>query len=148
MAFVNLARTETGHCEQGTKRQRDDPMRFAESIRTFWDDLFYSSLVQRLETDLLMARSDLQQLRQDKDQVIADLRLDKNIMSAKIAMYESNINLRVGISPASKRLELPHFPSFSSPPPKTRWQMEQDANDARNAKELAEEEALEKSAKG
>lgn len=88
-----------------------------------------------------MARSDLQQLRQDKDQVIADIRLDKNLMAAKIAMYELNINQRVGINPASKRMELPHFPDFSSPPPKTRWQMEQDANDARNAKELAEEAA-------
>jgi hypothetical protein len=116
-------------------------MSIAAKIREFWDDLFYSSLVQRLETDLLMARSDLQQLRQDKDQVIADIRLDKNLMAAKIAMYELNINQRVGINPASKRMENPHFPDFSSPPPKTRWQMEQDANDARNAKELAEEAA-------
>ena len=124
-------------------------MRFAESIRTFWDDLFYSALVERLETDLLMARADLQQLRQDRDQVIADFRLDKNIMAAKIAMYESNINLRVGISPASKRLELPHFADFSSPPPKTRWQMESDAHDAKMAKEREEEDAAKaKAAKG
>jgi len=119
-------------------------MRFAESIRTFWDDLFYSSLVQRLETDLLMARADLQQLRQDKDQVIADIRVDKNLMAAKIAMYELNINQRVGINPASKRMELSHFGDFSSPPPMTRWQQEQAAHDARNAKELAEEEAAKK----
>jgi hypothetical protein len=116
-------------------------MRFAESIRTFWDDLFYSSLVQRLETDLLMARSDLQQMKQDKDQTIAELRTEKAQLNALVMTYQASINLRVGINPASKRMELPHFPDFSSPPSKTRWQMEQDANDARNAKELAEEAA-------
>ena len=124
-------------------------MRFTERLRMYWDDLFYPALVERLETDLLMARSDIQQMKLDKDATIAELRAEKAQLSAKCMLYESNINLRVGISPASKRLELPHFADFSSPPPKTRWQMESDAHDARMAKEREEEDAAKaKAAKG
>jgi outer membrane protein TolC len=124
-------------------------MRFTEKLRMYWDDLFYPALVERLETDLLMARSDIQQMKLDKDATIAELRAEKAQLSAKCMLYESNINLRVGISPASKRLELPHFADFSSPSPKTRWQMESDAHDARMAKEREEEDAAKaKAAKG
>lgn len=116
-------------------------MSIASAIRTFWDDLFYSALVDRLETDLLNARSDAQQLRQDKDAVIADLRAEKAMLNAKIAMYEMNINARVGIDPTRKRAEKPSFASFVSPQSKTSWQVEQDEHNARIEKELAEEAA-------
>jgi hypothetical protein len=113
----------------------------AESIRNFWDDLFYSSLVDRLEIDLLNARSDAQQLRQDKDGVIADLRAEKSLLQAKILLYEQNINARVGIDPTRKRVDKPSFASFVSPVVKTSWQAEQEAHEAQIEKELAEEEA-------
>jgi hypothetical protein len=116
-------------------------MGVAASIRNFWDDLFYSELVQRLEQDLALLRSDMQQLRQDKDSVIADLRAEKAMLQAKNLLYEQNINARVGIDPTRKRAEKPSFASFSSPPVKTSWQAEVEAHDAQIAAELEAEEA-------
>src|ERR1035437_7192074 len=116
-------------------------MNVAASIRGFWDDLFYSSLVQRLELDLLSARSDTQQLRQDKDEVIADLRAEKMLLTAKVGMYELNINRRVGIDPTAKKPDKPSFASFESPRVKTSWQAQQEAHDAQIEKELEEEAA-------
>lgn len=121
-------------------------MSVASAIRNFWDDLFYSALVDRLETDLLNARMDTQQLRQDMNSVIADLRAEKSLLQAKVLMYESNINRRVGIDPTAKRPEKPSFANFNSPPALSKWQKEVAEHDAQNAKELAEEEAA-KSAK-
>jgi hypothetical protein len=118
-------------------------MSFAESIRGFWDDLFYSSLVDRLETDLLNARMDTQQLRQDKDSVIADLRAEKSLLYAKVMLYEQNINARVGIDPTRKNPEKPSFASFSSPPMLTSWQKQVLEHEA----ELAKEEEAETAAK-
>ncbi|MGD0510468.1 MAG: hypothetical protein ABSA33_01375 [Candidatus Micrarchaeaceae archaeon] len=57
-------------------------MRFTEKLRMYWDDLFYPALVERLETDLLMARSDIQQMKLDKDATIAELRAEKAQLSA------------------------------------------------------------------
>jgi len=116
-------------------------MGVAESIRGFWDDLFYSALVQRLETDLMRAISDAQQLRQDKDSVIADLRMEKTLLTAKVTMYEQNINQRVGIDPTRVRSEKPSFASFKNPPVMTTWQKEQADHNAQIDKELAEEAA-------
>ena len=116
-------------------------MSVAESIRGFWDDLFYSALVDRLETDLLLLQSGFQQLRQDKDAVIADLRAERALLQAKVGMYELNINQRVGIDPTRKRAEKPSFASFTSPKVKTAWQAEQEEHDARIEAELAEEAA-------
>ena len=116
-------------------------MGIAANIRNFWDDLFYSALVQRLETDLANARQDAQQLRQDKDEVIADLRADRGVLMAKIAMYEMNINQRVGIDPTRTRAEKPSFANFNSPPMKSRWQQEQDEWDATLEAERKAEEA-------
>ena len=117
-------------------------MGIAASIRNFWDDLFYSKLVDRLETDLLTARSDMQQLRQDKDSIIADLRAERGLLMAKIAMYEMNINQRVGIDPTRTRAEKPSFANFQTPPLKSRWQQEQDEWEAKlEAERKAEEEA-------
>jgi len=101
----------------------------------------YSKLIERLETDLLMARSDIQQMKQDKDQTIAELRSEKALLNAKVAMYELAINRRVGIDPAAKAPQMPNFKDFNSPPPMTRWQQQVALNDAQNAKELAEEAA-------
>jgi len=115
-------------------------MNIASSIRDFFDDLFYSALVQRLEQDLLLLRTDMQQLRQDKDSVIADLRGEKALLQAKVTLYEQNINARVGIDPTRKRPEKPSF-AFNAPPMKSRWQQEQEEHDAQNAKELEEEAA-------
>ena len=117
-------------------------MTFAATLRNWWDDLFYSELVQRLEQDLILLRSDLQQLRQDKDAVIGDLRSEKALLQAKIQMYEININRRVGIDPTAKKPEKPSFASFTSPPVKTSWQAEQEAHDEQIQKELEEEAAL------
>jgi hypothetical protein len=115
-------------------------------IRDTWDELFYSSLVQRLEQDLMLLRTDMQQLRQDKDGVIADLRAEKALLTAKIGMYELNINRRVGIDPTAKRSEKPSFASFKSPQVKTSWQAEQEAHEAQIEKELAEEREAEAAA--
>lgn len=117
-------------------------MSIASSIRGFWDDLFYSTLVDRLETDLLNSRMDAQQLRQDKDAVISDLRAEKSLLQAKILLYEQNINARVGIDPTRKRVEKPSFASFVPPVMKTSWQAEQDAHNAQVEKELEEEAAI------
>jgi len=116
-------------------------MSVAAKLRGFWDDLFYSALVDRLETDLLLARSDAQQIRQDKDQTIAELRSEKAQLTATVALYQMNINQRVGIDPTRKRAEKPSFASFTSPKVKTAWQAEQEEHDARIAKELMEEAA-------
>ncbi len=105
-------------------------MGFAETVRTFWDELFYSSLVDRLELDLIQLRSDNQQLRQDKDSVIADLRAEKSLLYAKVLMYEQNINQRVGIDPTRKKPEKPSFASFVSPKIKTNWEVQQEEHEA------------------
>jgi hypothetical protein len=88
-----------------------------------------------------MARSDLQQMRQDKDQTIAELRSEKAQLTATVALYQMNINQRVGIDPTRKRAEKPSFASFESPKVKTSWQAEQEAHDAQIEKELEEEAA-------
>jgi outer membrane protein TolC len=111
----------------------------AYRVREFFRDLFGSKLVSRLEVDLLMARSDLQQMRQDKDQVIAELRAEKAQLSATVFAYQLNINRRVGIDPTAKKPEKPNFASFQTPPVKTSWQVEVEAHNAQIEKELAEE---------
>ena|ERR1700675_112995 len=114
-------------------------MRFTEALRMYWDDLFYPALVERLEEDLLRVRQDFETRIQEYQSIVAELRSEKAQLNVLVMTYQANINLRVGISPASKRLEQPHFADFSSPPPMTRWQQEQAKHDAQNAKELAEE---------
>ena len=116
-------------------------MSWTGTIRDLWDDLFYSSLVQRLEQDLMLCRADAQQLRQDKDAVIGDLRSEKALLQAKVGMYELNINRRVGIDPAAKNPKKPSFANFNSPPALSPWQREVMEHDAQNAKELEEEAA-------
>jgi hypothetical protein len=116
-------------------------MRFTEKLRMCWDDLFYPPLVERLEEDLLRVRQDFEARIQEYQNIVAELRAEKALLFAKIAMYELNINRRVGIDPAAKAPQMPNFKDFNSPPPMTRWQQQVALNDAQNAKELAEEAA-------
>jgi hypothetical protein len=122
-------------------------MSVAAAIRGFWDDLFYSALVDRLEKDLLLLREDMQRVRQDKDATIAELRSEKSFLQTKITMYELNINRRVGIDPSAKKPERPSFAAFQAPPMKTSWQAEVEAHDAEIQREL-EQEAAEVAKKG
>ncbi len=122
-------------------------MTWTATLRGWWDDLFYSEMVQQLNQQLVLLRADMQQLRQDKDAVIGDLRTEKSLLQAKVGMYELNINRRVGIDPTSKKSEKPSFASFTSPPVKTSWQAEQEAHEARIAEELKNEEEAAAAAK-
>jgi hypothetical protein len=119
-------------------------MSVASSIRGFFDDLFYSKLVSRLEEDLLRVRQDFESRIQDYKEIIADLRAEKAMLTGKISMYELNINRRVGIDPTAKRPEKPSFASFTSPPMETSWQAEVRAHDEQIEKELAEEKTEKK----
>jgi hypothetical protein len=110
-----------------------------KSIRQFLRDLLGSRLAEVMQTEILRLQMENQQLRQDKDQTIAELRSEKAQLAAKVGMYELNINQRVGIDPTRKRAEKPSFASFTSPKVKTAWQAEQEEHDARIAKELMEE---------
>jgi len=116
-------------------------MRFTEKLRMCWDDLFYPPLVERLEEDLLRVRQDFEARIQEYQNIVAELRAEKALLFSKVAMYELNINRRVGIDPAAKAPQMPNFKDFNSPPPMTRWQQQVALNDAQNAKELAEEAA-------
>lgn len=117
----------------------------AQSLREAIRKLFGSRLAEVMQTEILRLQMENQQLRQDKDQTIAELRSEKSFLQTKVSMYEFNINARVGIDPTRKR-EKPSFASFEAPKVKTSWQAEQEAHDAQNAKELAEEEEAAKAA--
>jgi hypothetical protein len=112
-----------------------------KSIRQFLRDLLGSRLAEVMQTEILRLQMENQQLRQDKDQTIAELRSEKAQLAATVSLYQMNINARVGIDPTRKRAEKPSFASFTSPKVKTAWQAEQEEHDARIAKELMEEAA-------
>jgi hypothetical protein len=112
-----------------------------KSIRQFLRDLLGSRLAEVMQTEILRLQMENQQLRQDKDQTIAELRSEKAQLTATVALYQMNINQRVGIDPTRKRAEKPSFTSFTSPKVKTAWQAEQEEHDARIEAELAEEAA-------
>lgn len=114
-------------------------MRFTEKLRMYWDDLFYPALVDRLETDLLNLRSDLQQLRLDKDRVIAELRNDKAVLTSKLAIFELSIQQRAGIDPSRMAAKKPSFASFTSPPVMTRWEQYRQEYEAALAKDDVDE---------
>lgn len=115
-----------------------EELSFASRIRKFFDDLFYSKLVEQLYSDLAFARADTERVRLDKDQVIGELRAEKAALLARIAMYDAKAGLR---APS----ETPKKPSFgvdfSVPPVETSWQRLVRENDEKIAKELAEEQA-------
>jgi hypothetical protein len=112
-----------------------------KSIRQFLRDLLGSRLAEVMQTEILRLQMENQQLRQDKDQTIAELRSEKAQLAATVSLYQMNINQRVGIDPTRKRAEKPSFASFESPRVKTSWQAEQEEHEAQIEKELEEEAA-------
>jgi hypothetical protein len=115
-----------------------EELSFASRIRKFFDDLFYSSLVEQLRADLMFARSDVERVRLDKDQVIAELRAEKATLFARIAMYDA----KAGLRPPNETPKKPSFGvDFSIPPMETSWQKLSREHDEKIARELAEEQA-------
>lgn len=115
-----------------------EELSFASRIRKFFDDLFYSALVEQLHSDLAFARADVERMRLDKDQVIGELRAEKASLLARIAMYDA----KAGLRPPNETPKKPNFGiDFSVPPVETSWQRTVREHDEKNMKELAEEEA-------
>jgi hypothetical protein len=130
-----------------------------QSIRTFFRELFGSRLAEQMsseiarlteelqrirderETTVLRVTMDNQQLRTDKDAVIADLRNEKTLLASKLAIYELSIQQRVGIDPSRTSAKKPSFATFSSPPTMTRWQQYQQEYETAVDKEENEVEA-------
>jgi hypothetical protein len=112
-------------------------------IRQFLRELLGSRLVEHMEVELLRLQSDLQQLRQDKDEVIADLRNEKAALTAKCAIFEFSVNQKVGIDPSQRTPKRPSFSSFEEPRPMTRWQQVQMEHEKQLEKEELEKEAEE-----
>jgi hypothetical protein len=112
-----------------------------KSIRQFLRDLLGSRLAEVMQTEILRLQMENQQLRQDKDQTIAELRSEKAQLTATVALYQMNINRRVGIDPTAKRPDKPSFASFKSPKVQTPWQAEVEAHDKQNEAELEAEAA-------
>jgi hypothetical protein len=117
------------------------------SIRKFFRDLLGSRLVERLEADLATQRVDFEYRLQDKDAVIADLRMEKQQLLSKVALYELTIMPRASVQGAEvvgyQRPTKPNFNKemFSSPPPMSSWQKVQFEHDEQMKKELEEEAA-------
>lgn len=118
-----------------------EELSFASRIRKFFDDLFYSKLVEQLYQDILYARADVERMRLDKDQVIGELRAEKAALLSRIAMYDAKAGLRA----PSETPKKPNFGvDFSIPPIETSWHRTEREHNERIAKELAEEAAQEK----
>lgn len=120
-----------------------------ESIRKFFKELLGSALVLRLEEDLLRTRSDFEARMRYQDDIIANLREEKAVLSAKIILYENTLlplSSRAGAELVKNtRPTKPTFPKFDFsdvPPIKTRWQLEQE----KYAKEVEAEIASDKEA--
>jgi hypothetical protein len=109
-------------------------------IRQFLRELLGSRLVEHMEVELLRLQSDLQQLRQDKDEVIADLRNEKAALTAKLAIFEFSLQQKVGIDPSQRSARKPSFAAFAEPRPMSPWQVVQAEHENQLAKEAAEEE--------
>ena len=118
-----------------------EELSFASRIRKFFDDLFYSSLVEQLRQDILFARADVERMRLDKDQVIGELRAEKAALLSRIAMYDAKAGLRAPSDTPKK----PNFGiDFSIPPEETSWQRYKRETEENYAKELVEDEATKK----
>lgn len=107
-------------------------------IRQFLRELLGSRLVEHMEVELLRLQSDLQQLRQDKDEVIADLRNEKAALTAKLAIFEFSLQQKVGIDPSQRSARKPSFAAFAEPRPMTPWQVVQAEHEKELEKEAAE----------
>ena len=124
-------------------------------IRDFFKQLLGSSLVARLEEDLLRLRSDMDLRLQDKDNVIASLKELMAAMEAKITRYECVIMPTASRAGAELVKEAkPAKPNFgiaddwsNLPQVKTRWQIVQDAHEAEIAAEILAEETQSQAAK-
>jgi hypothetical protein len=116
-------------------------MEIGKELRKFLRDLFGSRFSDHMETELLRLRQDFEFRIQEYKDIVADLRMEKTLLTAKVTMYEQNINQRVGIDPTRVRSEKPSFASFKNPPVMTTWQKEQADHNAQIEKELAEEAA-------
>lgn len=112
-----------------------DGISFASRIRQFFDDLFYSSLVEQLRTDLVYARTEADRVRIDKDQVIGELRAEKTALLSRIAMYDA----KAGLRPISETPKKPTFGTDFDAPVETTWQRTVREHEAKIAKELDEE---------
>jgi hypothetical protein len=106
-----------------------------KNIRQWFRDVFGSRVIEVMQTEILRMQMENQQLRQDKDQVIADLRNEKAMLQSKLAIFELSIQQRVGIDPSRTSAKKPSFANFSSPPVMTRWQMQVAEHEARLAAE-------------
>lgn len=113
----------------------------AQSLREALRYLFGSRLAEVMQTEILRLQMENQQLRQDTNSIISELRSEKAQLNAIVQMYQVNINARVGIDPTRTRADKPSFASFTTPPVKTSWQVEQEEHNARIEKELEEEAA-------
>lgn len=115
-------------------------------IRNFFRELLGSRLIERLEVDLQMQRVDFDLRLQDKEYVIADLRMEKQQLLSKIALYELTIMPRASVQGAEVvGYQKPTKPNFSkemflSPPPMSSWQKVQFEHEERMKREVEEEE--------
>ncbi len=114
-------------------------------IRQFFRDLLGSRVAEHLEVQLLQLREDFEKRLQEKDQVIASLREEKQQLMSKVATYELVIlphSSRVGAEVvAYQKPKKPSAFSFVDMPREmTRWERVQADHDAQMAKEVAEEE--------
>lgn len=122
-------------------------------IRDFFKQLFGSSLVQRLEEDLLRLRSDMDTRLQDKDNTIATMRELMSAMEAKITRYECVIMPTASRAGAELVKEAkPAKPNFgimdewaNIPQVQTRWQIVQNQHEEDIAREILAEQEAEKS---
>lgn len=113
------------------------------TVRSFFQELFGSSLVKQLKEDLMFARNETERVRQDNAAVIAELRAEKQQLFAKLAAYEA----RVGVKAPNPIPMKPNFDGFMNMPmPETSWQKLVRENEAENARLNAEEEAAKKAA--
>lgn len=123
-------------------------------IRQFFRGLFGSRLVERLEEDLVRLRVDFEARLQDKEVLIANLREEKQHLTAKINLYELSIMPRASVQGAEVvAYSRPTKPSFSkemfqSPPPISSWQKIVMENDEKNRRELEEEAKAKESVNG
>lgn len=109
------------------------------NIRSFFEDLFGSRLVRQLREDLLFARSETERVRKELNQVIVELRNDKQQLYAKLSSYEA----RVGIKTSSVAPTKPSFADWATmPAPETTWQKMVREKEEENARLNAEEEKV------
>ena len=113
-------------------------------IRKFFRELFGSRLIESLQEQLLQLRQDYDHRLLDKDQIIAELRVERAIMQGRMSIYENTIMpiaSRAGAQiVAATNPTTPKKPNFDvselmSQMPKSRWELEQEKFYAEREKE-------------